>query len=83
MKRIFLLLAFLIVLGRIFITPRLTNIPTFEGTYETLAHMISGGFIFIGVYDWHSELGPSRFYFWLGIMLGVYELMFFVVQKLG
>jgi hypothetical protein len=68
-------------LGRVFITPRLTNIPTVEGTYETLAHLLVGFLIIVPFYDRQQNLGPSRLYGWIGWSLATWELGWFLVQK--
>ncbi len=68
-------------MGRIFITPRLTSIPTFEGTYEALAHLFVGFLILVPFYDKLEQLGPSKLYGYIGWALAIYEGVFFAVQK--
>ena len=70
-----------IALGRIFITPHLTGVPSAEGSYEAAAHLVDGFSIFLPVYDWHQKLGPSRFYGCLGGALALWELGWFLVQR--
>ena len=79
-KTTLIVLAALVALGRMWIVPRL-NVPTLEGTYEALAHMIVGFLILVPFYDPEDELGPSTFYGWLGWTLGLWELGWFLVQK--
>ena len=74
-------LAGLVGIGRVAITPRLTSIPTFEGTYEPLAHMLVGFLILVSFYDKKQVLGPSKLYGWIGWSLSLWELLCFVVQK--
>lgn len=81
MKRAICILALLTLIGRVLITPRLSSVPSWEGSYEAFAHGLSIGLILIGAYDWYSQLGPARKYFWLGWALGIYELIYFLIQK--
>jgi hypothetical protein len=71
----------LFAVERFFVTPRLTNIPSVEGTYEALAHMLVGFLILVSFYDREQQLGPARVYGLLGWLLGGLELILFVVQK--
>jgi len=66
-----------IAVGRIFITPRLTHIPSPELTYEALAHLVCGGLIAIHMYDHKQKL-----YGYLGWGLALYELVYFLIQKM-
>ena len=70
------LLAAAVFAGRIFITPRLTNIPSWEMSYEAFAHLFCGGLIGIHLYDRTQKL-----YGWLGWSMAFWELGWFVVQK--
>jgi hypothetical protein len=79
MKRAVIALTLLTILGRILITPRLTSVPSAEGSYEAFAHMFVGGLLMVGIYDRHNE--HARTYWWLGWALGIYELIYFLVQK--
>ena len=81
MKTLIITGAILTALGRIVIVPRLTNIPTTEGTFEALAHLFVGFLILVPFYDRKQELGPSRLYGWLGWILAFWELGWFVFQK--
>lgn len=72
--------AFLILLGRIWITPRL-NVPTIEGCYESFAHLFVGFLILVPWYDRKELLGPSKLYGWIGWLLAFWELGWIVVQK--
>jgi hypothetical protein len=83
MKIYVLVLAAATLLGRVFIVPRLTHIPTVEGTYEALAHMLVGFLVLAPFYDRRQQLGPSKLYGWIGWGLAFWELGFFLVQKLG
>jgi hypothetical protein len=74
--------AALTALGRIFISPRLTNIPTITGTYEAFAHMFVGFLILVWFYDRKELLGPTKLYGWIGLGLGLWEAGWFLVQKL-
>jgi hypothetical protein len=81
-----ILFALFLVIGRCFIEPRL-DLPTWEGTYETIAHLFVGGLI--GV--WFIRRGTRAEAFdsygfdcgWLAVFLSAYELVFFLVQKFG
>lgn len=81
-KNLTLFFAALFALGRIFITPRLTNIPTVTGTYEALAHLFVGFLILVPFYDSKEQLGPSKLYGWIGWGLAIWEGVWFAVQKL-
>jgi hypothetical protein len=70
------------VLGRIWITPRLTSIPTVEGTYEAIAHMLVGFLLLVRFYDPKEEVGPSRACWRLGWLLTAWEAGWFLFQKL-
>jgi hypothetical protein len=61
MKKLILASAFAIALGRVFITPRLTNIPSIEGGYEALAHLLVGFMILVPFYDRRQSLGNYHF----------------------
>ena len=67
-----------VAVARLFITPRLTHIPSVELSYEAFAHLLSGGLIGIHLYD-HSQ----KLYGWLGWGVAFWELFCFVVQKSG
>jgi hypothetical protein len=70
-----------IVLGRGFITPRLGSVPSFEGFYESFAHLVVGFLVLVRFYDPTERLGPSRDMAVLGWLLALYELVWFLVQK--
>jgi hypothetical protein len=70
-----------LALGRVFITPRLTDIPSAEGSYEAIAHLVDGFLILVPFYDWHQTVGPSRLYGILGGVFALWELGWFIVQK--
>lgn len=79
----FLILAFLaiaIAVGRIFITPRLTHIPSLEMSYEAFAHLFVGGLIGVSWYDWNDK--RATLYGRIGWALALWELAWFMVQKL-
>jgi hypothetical protein len=82
MKKLVCIAAIAIALGRIFITPRLANIPTVEGGYEALAHLVVGFLIIVPFYDRKQWLGPSRLYGAIGWALALWELGWFIAQKL-
>jgi hypothetical protein len=73
-------LVFLIATLRLFIVPRLTNIPTWELSYEALAHMIVGFLIGVAWYDKKQTVGPSKLYSKLGWGLATFELLMFLGQ---
>jgi hypothetical protein len=80
MKRwIIFALAAAVAVGRIFITPRLTNIPSTEMSYEAFAHLFVGGLIGISWYNWHDE--EATLYGRIGWGLAFWELGCFIVQK--
>jgi hypothetical protein len=76
-----LVLAVISALGRVLITPRLTNIPTAEGTYEALVHLFVGFLIIVPFYDRQQQLGPSTLYGWIGWLLSFWEAGWFLFQK--
>ena len=77
-----LVFATVALVGRVLITPRLTNIPSVEGTYEALVHLFVGFLIIVPFYDRAQRLGPAKLYGWIGWGLGFWELGWFVVQKM-
>jgi hypothetical protein len=81
LKKILILSAAAIALGRIFITPRLTGIPSVEGSYEAIAHIVVGFLIFVPFYDWKQQLGPTRLYGCIGWVLAFWELGWFLAQS--
>lgn len=81
MKAILLALAFVIAIGRIFIEPRLTSIPSIEGEYEAFSHLLVGFLILVPWYDRQQQLGPSKLYGYVGWSLAIWELGWFLVQK--
>jgi hypothetical protein len=81
MKKLVIVLAVAVAIGRFFIAPRLVNIPSFEGTYEALAHLFVGFLILVPFYDRKQQLGPSKLYGWIGWGLGLWELGWFIMQK--
>jgi hypothetical protein len=82
-KKIIFALAAAVALGRVFITPRLTAIPSAEGSYEAVAHLFVGFLILVPFYDPKQLLGPSKLYGYIGWLLGLWELGWFVMQKLA
>jgi hypothetical protein len=76
---IVLVLAFAV--GRAFIKPRLTNIPSPEMSYEAFAHLFVGFLILVRYYDPQQTLGPTHLYSWLGWGLSLWELGWFLAQK--
>lgn len=74
------ILSLLCLLGRVFITPRLA-LPTIEGTYEALAHLLVGFLIIVRFYDPTEIIGPTRIYGWIGWGLTAWEAGWFLVQK--
>lgn len=72
------LLALAVLIGRMFITPRLTGIPSAEGTYETIAHLVVGFLIFVPFYE-SSE--RARMFGWMGWFIAIWEGGWFAVQK--
>jgi hypothetical protein len=94
MKTIVLAIAFLIAIGRIFITPRLTHIPSAEGGYEALAHLFVGFLIMVPFYDRQQKIAHSvfsmiptratsraRLFACIGWALAFWELGWFLVQS--
>lgn len=75
------ILAGLIFIGRIFIQPRLVNIPTVTGSYEAIAHMVVGFMLFAPWYDPKEVLGPSWTYFVIGWIISFWELGWFLIQR--
>jgi len=71
-----------IAVGRIFIAPRLTGIPSIEGSYEAVAHIVVGFLIIVPFYDRKQQLGPSHLYGCIGWALALWELGWFLAQKL-
>lgn len=69
-------------LGRVVITPRLVNIPTIEGTFEALAHLLVGFLILVPFYDGKQSAGPSKTYGWIGWGLAFWEAGWFAFQKI-
>jgi hypothetical protein len=83
-KRVVIVLAILTALVRVFIEPRLTNIPTFEGTYEALVHMFVGFLIILPIYEHFRYIGGSseaRALGWIGWGLALWEGLWFGIQK--
>lgn len=77
MKRISVIaVVILTAVGRGLITPRLTHVPTPEMTYEAFAHLLCGGLIAIHLYD-----RSQKVFGYLGWGLAVWELCWFLVQK--
>lgn len=74
-------LAILVGCGRIGIAPRLIDIPSLEGSYEALAHLLVGFLILAPFYDPKQQLGPSKLYGWIGWALTAWEAGWFLVQK--
>lgn len=68
--------------GRAFIAPRLADVPSIEGTYEALAHLLVGFLILVPFYDRDQQVGPSRIYGRIGWALAFWEAGWFAVQKL-
>ena len=66
---------------RIFITPRLTHIPTWELSFEAFVHLFDGFLILVWFYDRKQQLGPSKLYAWLGWSLAFWELGWFIVER--
>lgn len=75
-------LAIIIAALRVVIVPRLTSIPTWEGSYEALAHILVGFLIIVPLYDPKNVLGPSRFYGWIGWGLAFWEAGWFAWQRM-
>lgn len=79
MKRVLVItLALAVAVGRLFITPRLTHIPSPEMSYEAFAHLFCGGLIGIHLYDRSQKL-----YGFLGWGIAIWELAMFLLQKSG
>ena len=81
LSRIVFVLAILAAIGRVLITPRLTNIPTPEGLYEAFTHLFVGFLLIVPAYDWKQQLGPSRMCGLIGLALSLWELAWFLLQK--
>jgi hypothetical protein len=82
-RLLLLVLIVLTIAGRFLIVPRLTHIPTLEGSYEAFAHMVVGFLILVPFYDPRERVGPSKLYGWCGWLLGIFELVMFVAQRFG
>jgi hypothetical protein len=76
MKKLVYILVALTFLGRAFIVPRLTHIPSPEMSYEAFAHLLCGGLIGVHLYD-----RSQKIYGWLGWSLALWELGWFLAQK--
>ena len=74
--------AVLSLLGRAWITPRLTGVPTIEGTYEAIVHLFVGFLILVPFYDRKQAIGPAKLYGWIGWGLAFWEAAWFLVQKI-
>ena len=74
-------LALAVALGRIFIAPRLTSVPSIEGSYEAFAHCVVGFLILVPWYDRRQEIGPAKLYGYVGWALAFWELGWFLAQK--
>lgn len=73
-----------VMIGRVFITPRLTNIPTVEGAYEVFAHGLIGFMVLAPFYDPKEQLGPSKLFAWMGWGASIiWEGGWFAFQKWG
>ena len=53
-----ILFTLFLVIGRFTIEPRL-DLPTWEGTYETVAHLFVGG-LFVKAWDWQVVTLPVK-----------------------
>ena len=71
------LIVIFVVIGRLTIEPRLTNIPTWNLTYEAFAH-IAVGFLLGG---WFATRDRLPLYAMLG--LTAFEVAMFVIQKMA
>lgn len=81
MKYLIVLLSLAVAIGRMFIVPRLTNIPSTEGAYEALAHLFVGFLIIVPLYDPKESIGPSRLYALIGWILAFWEAGWFFAQR--
>lgn len=75
--KVVVLLVVVTAVGRLFITPRLTHIPSAEMSYEAFAHLFCGGLIGVHLYDRTQKL-----YGYMGWGLAFWELGCFLIQKL-
>jgi hypothetical protein len=73
-------LATAFAVGRLFITPRLTHIPTWELDYEAWVHLFVGGLIGVSWFNWSDK--QATLYGRIGWALAFWELGWFIVQKL-
>ena len=80
-NRIIYTVTFMIWFGRMIISPRLTTTPSFEGSYEAIAHLFVGFLILVPFYDREEKLGPSKLYGYTGWGLAFWELGWFIAQK--
>ena len=60
MNRMIYFIAILVAILRLFITPRLQNVPTFELSYEAFAHIFVGFLIGVAYAAYHFS---KRFYY--------------------
>lgn len=74
-------IAAMVFIGRLLIVPRLATVPSLEGTYEALSHIIVGALLFAPIYDWKQRLGPSRIYGVIGCVISLWELIMFLLQR--
>jgi hypothetical protein len=56
-------------------------IGTFNGELQAWGHLLAGGLIATYLYDPHEKLGRSRFYFFLGMGLSLWELALYLLQR--
>lgn len=80
-KTLIALAAVATVVGRVYITPRLVHIPTWEGTYEALTHLFVGFLILVPFYDRRQWAGPAKQLGTLGWALATWELVCFLAQR--
>lgn len=92
---VIIILSLLFAIGRIFIKPRLINIPTVELSYEAFAHIFVGyligsaiqlqlhttGIKIFGVVWFIRDLCTRNLYFQCAIFISLFELAAFLVQK--
>jgi hypothetical protein len=52
-----------------------------NGELQAWGHLLAGGLVGAYLYDPHELAGRSRFYFYLGMGIGLFELAVYLVQR--
>ena len=78
---VFLGLFLAVLVGRVFIIPRVTGIPSIEGSYEAMAHMFVGFALLLPAYQWCYSLEINWYWLAIGVLLSLWELGWFLAQR--